>query len=200
MAVDEVGLCNMALVLVGEERINALTEDNKPARFCNQHYPNIRDEVLREGSWNVATRRAALSIDAVKPVYEFTNAFQLPTDFLRLIRLENQRRDHRLEEDKILSDEGSMNIMYVFQLTDVSRMDPLLQKAIATKLAAELAIPIAQNLDLYRTLNALYTERIAEARLQDAMEGPLEVIESTSWVNARLSGVGDPTFRRITPV
>lgn len=199
MAVDEVGICNMALVLVGEERINALTEDNKPARFCNEHYPNIRDEVLREGSWNVATRRAALSIDSTKPVYEFTNAFQLPTDYLRLIKKENPRLPHRIEEDKLLSDEGSMNIKYVFRLTDVSRMDPLLQKAIATKLGAELAIPIAQNLNLHQTLSALYTERIAEARLQDSMEGPLEVIESTAWADARLSGVGDPTFRRIVP-
>ena len=198
MAVDEVGLCNMALVLVGEDRINSLTEDNKPARFCNEHYANIRDRVLRSGSWNVATKRAALALNATAPAFEFTNAFQLPTDFLRLVKIENQRVGHRIEEDRLLSSEGALNIVYIFQLTDVSKMDPLLQDAIAALLAAELAIPIAQNLNLYRSLMTVYAEKLAEARLQDSLEGPIEVIESTAWVDARV-GTGEP-FRRITPV
>lgn len=197
MAVDEVGLCNMALVLVGEDRINSLAEQNKPARFCNEHYPNIRDYVLRQNAWNVATKRAALAIDSTSPVFEFTNAFQLPDDFIRLLKVENQRLDHRLEEDKILSNEGSLNIIYTFRLIDVSKMDPLLQQAISTMLAAELAIPIAQNLELSRALLLVYQEKLNEARLQDSMEGPIEVIESTVWADAR-SGTGEP-FRRISP-
>lgn len=188
----------MALALVGEEHINSLTEANKPARFCNDHYPNIRDRVLRAGTWNSATKRSALALDATAPAFEFSNAFQLPSDFLRLLKIENERTDHRVEADKLLSSEGSMNIIYIFQLTDVSKMDPLLQETIATLLAAELAIPIANNLNLHRSLTALYADRLAEARLHDALESPVEVIESTRWVDAR-SGTDEP-FRRITPV
>lgn len=198
MAVDEAGLCNMALVLVGEEPIQALSENSKPGRFCKQHYENIRDFVLRQNPWNVATTRAALALSATAPTFEFANAFQLPTDFLRLVAIENRRRDFKLEQDKILSDESSMNIVYVFRLIDVSKMDPLLQQTISALLGAELAIPIAQNPDLHRSLLGVYQEKLAEARLQDSMEAPIEVIESRSWVDAR-TGQNEP-WRRITPV
>ena len=189
MAVDEVGIGNMALTLLGEEPIGSFDELNKPARFLKQHFENVRDFVLRQHCWSCATRRASLALSATPPEWGFANAFTLPTGYLRLVEIEDNKGEYTIEEDKILSDEGSMKIVYIFRLTDVAKMDPLLQQAIAALLAAELAVAIAQNRDLMKTLFQLYQSKVDEAKNVDAIEGPVERVQMTDWLEARLGGV-----------
>jgi hypothetical protein len=188
MAVSEVGIANMALTLIGEEPITSFDEASKPARFVCQHYENVRDFVLRQHCWSCATRRATLALSATPPDWGFANAYQLPTGYLRLVEKECIKGPFAIEEDKLLSDESPMRIAYIFRLIDVARMDPLLQQAIAAMLAAELAIAIAQNRELMKTLFQLYQSKLEEAKTVDAIEGPIETAEMSTWLEARLSG------------
>lgn len=178
----------MALVLVGEEPILSFTEDNKPALFINQHYDNCRQYVLRQHPWGSATRRTTLSASADSPDWGFSKAFPVPTDFLRLIERKNFKTEYRLEDDVLLSNNSTEPISYVYDLIDVSKMDPLLQQAIAAFLAAELSIPIAQNGDLRRTNIAVYKDKLAEAQHADVVEAPNEVVSANDWVDARFRG------------
>ena len=57
-------ICNTALTMLGEEPILTLSEDNKPARFCNANYDNQRKMVLRAGRGNAATSRATAALIA----------------------------------------------------------------------------------------------------------------------------------------
>jgi hypothetical protein len=190
MAVDEVGIGNMALTLIGEEPITSFDEDSKPARFVKQHYENVRDFVLRQHCWSCATRRATLALSAVAPEWGFANAYQLPTGYLRLVEIECNKSEYAIEEDKLLSDGSPMRIVYIFRLTDVAKMDPLLQQAIAAMLAAELSIAIVQNRDLMRMLFQLYKDKVEEAKTVDVVEGPIETAEMSTWLEARLQGIG----------
>lgn len=191
MAVDPVGLANMALTHLGEEPILLFTEDSKPAKFINQHYDNARQYVLRQHPWGSATKRAKLALDTESPLWGFANAFTLPTDFLRLNESENFKDDHRLEQGQILTDLSAVNISYVFDLTDVSKMDPLLQQAIAAFLAAELAIALVQSKTLHRQLAVVYKDKLAEAQHADVLEGPIEVLSADAWLDARFRGTDD---------
>ncbi len=175
----------MALTLLGEEPIGALTEDNKPARFANSHYNNVRQEVLRSANWTVASRRAVLTASATAPAWGFTFSYILPTGFLKLIETSERNEQYRIEEGEIATDLSPMQIKYVFDLTDVNRMDALLQSAIAAKLAQDMSIPITSNRELMRDMARLYADRIAEARYIDAQEGPVQVVEGSQWVDAR---------------
>ena len=191
MATDAVGIANMALTLIGQEPILSLTEDNKDARFVNANYNNVRQQVLRAGRWNSATKRATLAVLATAPAWGFTRQFQLPSDFLRMGEAQEPKEKWRIEGQLFLSDLTTVQITYVHDLTDVSIMEATLQDAIAAKLAAEICIALTGNRDLMRDVTAIYQAKLAEARYMDAQEGSIEVIEGFKWVDARV-GADDP--------
>lgn len=85
-------IANMALLRIGAEPINALTDDNGRARACNTAWPFVRQHVLRSHSWNCVTTRARLrsldkdaTLTAIKPDWDFDAVFPLPTDCLRVL-------------------------------------------------------------------------------------------------------------------
>lgn len=57
----DVNICNIALTMVGDEPITALTDVNKRARVCNAQLDNTRKEVLRNHSWRSAKKRVTLT-------------------------------------------------------------------------------------------------------------------------------------------
>lgn len=189
-------ICNTALTMLGEEPILTLSEDNKPARFCNANYDNQRKMVLRAGRWNSATARATLAVIATAPVWGFTRAFQLPADYLRLVEMESAKERWRIQGRTILSDLSTMQITYVYDLTDVSLMEDTLQDAIASKLASILAVPLTGNRDLMRDMQAIYKDAVAEARYMNAQESSVESIEGYRWVDARVGA--DAVYRAIS--
>ena len=193
MADEAVGIANMALTMLGEEPILALNEDSKPARFCNTNYDNVRKQVLRAGRWNCATKRATLAQLADDPVWGFTRQFQLPSDFLRLNESQEPKEKWRIQGRKYLTDLSTVQIAYVFDLEDVTEMDNNLQDAIAAKLAAEICVALTGNRELMRDITAVYRDKLAEARYQDAQEGSIEAIDGFRWVNARIGA--DAVFR-----
>lgn len=88
MASSPVEICNSALLKLGAERINALSENNKRARLCNERFDALRKEVLRAHPWNFAIRRANLARLSTTPEYEYNFEYQLPTDCLRVLETE----------------------------------------------------------------------------------------------------------------
>ncbi len=88
MASSPVQICNAALLKLGAERINSLTENNKRARLCNERYDSLRKEVLRAHPWNFAIRRADIPKLTTKPEYEYAAEYQLPNDCLRVLETE----------------------------------------------------------------------------------------------------------------
>ena len=91
MASSPVQICNAALLKLGAERINSLTENNKRARVFNERYNSIRKEVLRAHPWNFAIRRASLAKLPDAPAYEYGSQYQLPNDCLRVLETEADR-------------------------------------------------------------------------------------------------------------
>lgn len=198
MASSDVDLVNQALLEIGESPISSLTDQNKAARQASRLYPQVRDQVLRMGAWNCATKRVALSTSADTPAFDFSYAHELPPDFLRLLETSDPDLDYKIEGRQLLSDSSSISIRYVYRLTDVTLMDDLLVAAIASMLAAELAMTLKGSPAWARDLYGLAAAKIDEARFIDGVEqSPLETITPQAWVRARL-GAEEP-YRRIAP-
>ena len=79
-----VSMCNSALNLLGASTISALTDDSKNARLCNQRYEPIRDRVFRGHAWNCLHKRIQLAQNSTAPVVEYSNAYALPADCLKV--------------------------------------------------------------------------------------------------------------------
>jgi hypothetical protein len=188
-----VDMCNSALNLLGASTISALTDDSKNARLCNQRYEPIRNRVFRSHAWNCLHKRVQLAQNSTAPVVEYSHAYALPTDCLRVLKIHNgttdsiaSALDYKLEGRNIVTDIGTIYIIYIALETDPNKYDAYLQESIAHQIAADLAYAITNNATLANQYMTRADERLREARFIDATENALGTIESSEFTDARL--------------
>jgi len=149
----ETDVCNIALNRIGEKSITVaqFAANSEPTpKLCNLHYAQTRDSLLRSHWWWFAKARAELeATDAVG--FEWSNAFALPDDFLRLKSVfednatvhKNTVYSYELEESTLLTNESSCSLRYIKQVTDVQEFDPLFLEVFTLQLAIKLVYPLA---------------------------------------------------------
>ena len=188
-----VDMCNSALNLLGASTISALTDDSKNARLCNQRYDSVRNRVFRSHAWNCLHKRLQLAQNSTAPVIEYTYAYALPSDCLRVLKVHNGTTDsiksaidYKLEGRNIVTDEGTIYLIYIALDTDPNNYDTYLQESISHQLAADLCYAITNNATLANNYMARADERLREARFIDATENSLDTVESNEFTDARL--------------
>ena len=170
---SEVDIINSAMNMIGSSNIIARDEDSKAARVSNQRYDSIRDAVLRAHPWNCAVTRRSLAPDSETPAFDWDFQFTLPADpyCLRVLRLDFLDIEFRVEGRKIVSNESSINLIYIARVTDPNEYDTLLQESIAARLAADVSFTLSQSTSLTQNMFNLYESKLKEARFVDATEG-----------------------------
>ena len=188
-----VDIANSALNLLGASTISAFTDDSKNARLVNQRYDNVRNRVFRSHAWNCLHKRVQLAQNSTAPVIEYSNAYALPSDCLRVLKVHNGTTDsiqsaidYKLEGRNIVTDEGTVYLIYIALDTDPNNYDSYLQESISHQLAADLCYAITNNATLANNYMARADERLREARFIDATENSLGTIESNEFTDARL--------------
>ena len=184
---SDTDICNSALIKVGAEPIISLSDDNKRGRACAKLYPTLRDDMLSAHPWNFAIKRVELAKLVAVPLYDYTAAFQIPSDSLRVLTTILQHdEDWKVEGRTILANATSMKIKYLSRVTDTTLYPPYFREALSSRIAVDLGYHLAQSAALVERLHALYETRIRDARSFDAQEGAPDAIESEEWLQARL--------------
>lgn len=186
-----VEIANIALINLGETPIASLNDDVKAARLAARRYGPVRDAVLRAHPWNCAMARAELAAAEPAPAWGPSRSYPLPTDCVRVLRLQDHAASFRIEGRRLLTD-GAPRILYVRAVTDPNLFDPLLVEAIGARLAADLAHPITQSTTLVQVMWDLYRQKLQEARGVDGQEGSPEALIADVWLAARAGGIGNP--------
>ena len=188
-----VNMCNSALNLLGASTIAALTDDTKNARLCNQRYEPVRNRVFRSHAWNCLHKRVQLAQNSTAPVVEYTYAYALPSDCLRVLKIHNgttdsiaSSLDYKLEGRNIVTDEGTVYAIYIALDTDPNNYDTYLRESISHQLAADICYAITNNATLAKNYMARADERLREARFVDATENALDTVEANEFTDARL--------------
>ena len=161
---SDVGICNLALYLLGMEPITAISppDNTDRARLCAAWYPISRDAVLRAHDWNFAIERQELNLDTPSnPVSGYTYQFVLPTDpyCLRVIEVnEDPTADWVVEGRRLLTDDSTAIIKYLAQITTPGNFDSLFVEALAAKMATNLGPLVVKppgGLNVVKTMNEL---------------------------------------------
>ena len=188
-----VDIANSALNLLGASTISAFTDDSKNARLINQRYEPVRNRVFRSHAWNCLHKRVQLAQNSTAPVVEYSHAYALPADCLRVLKVHNGTTDsiksaidYKIEGRNIVTDEGTVFIIYIALDTDPNNYDTYLQESISHQLAADLAYAVTNNATLADKYMTRADERLREARFIDATENSLGTIESSEFTDARL--------------
>ena len=169
---SDVAICNTALNRLGANTITSFTENSKEARLCNSEYSGIRDQVLRAHPWNCAISRATLAQDSDAPSFGFAYQYTLPTDpyCLRVLQMETEVINFKVEGRKLLTDEATAKIMYIGRVTDPEEYDSLFIDTLSARIAFEFSFNITGSRTLQGDMFDLYNQKLALARSFDAQE------------------------------
>lgn len=173
---DITTICNLALARLGAGRIMSLDDPTQEARACNTIFNHTRDEVLRAHNWNFAKRLAVLSMLQERPLFDFSYAFSLPVDCLRVRQVNGfdayePRYPWEVVGRKLLTDSEEANITYTTNAAQAGEFDTIFVEALSIKLAAKLAMALNGSTTLTANLTQEYESIISgRARRADASE------------------------------
>jgi hypothetical protein len=184
-----VEIANMALSLIGSaNRITVLdgngSEEN---RQCFLHYEPARDALLRSHAWNFAVTRVKLTTTAAgTPPFGYANWFALPADCLRVLYVNEDAYEYKVEAGKVLTDSTPVDLVYVKKVTDAALFDSQFVQLLALALAVRISVKLSDNANLKESLKADFRDMVGEARTFDAQEGGTpEGLYADGWVNSR---------------
>ena len=191
----ETQIANIALSWMGQSLINSLSDSQNEARVMNANYAVSRDKVVGEHAWSFALRREVLTPLAAVPVFGDGNQFQIPSDVLRVYRVyrpssnlqtsELQSARWVREGDKIVSPELTVWAHFIIRVTNTNLFNASFAQALAARLAADTCMTFTENRLLFEQLEAMYSEKLADALASDGSQGRTEVMRSTRLTGAR---------------
>lgn len=191
MTVSVVSICNRALDTLGADPITSLEDTSKAARLCARNFTISRDAVLRAYPWNCAMARASLAALTDTPTFGFAYYYQVPDDFLRLWRLQDEDEGlvkWRLEGRRIATDQAApLLIVYAQVVEDPAQFDALLVDALAARMAADIAYSLVGSQQAQAAAWDVYRAKLTEARQIDAQEqGVPDEFSAPDWIESRL--------------
>lgn len=183
MALSAVQICNMALLRCGAQTISSLDATSREAELSKIFYEVCRDRLLRTHEWKFAKKRVALAqLSATVPT-NWTYAYALPVDNVRVCRMvlqgdRNPRWNSQIAWEyavidgtrAVLCDEEELEVEYIAAV-DETYFDNLFCSALAWLLVTELATPLMGKPDLAQAAKKAFMEELSLAQAQNQNEG-----------------------------
>jgi len=175
--VDKVGICNAALALLGDDKIDALTDTTDRAKLCARLYDSVRDSVLRAHLWKCCKKRAVLSPTVTAPAFEWSYQFLMPSDCIRVISIaqEGYTEPYKVEGRMILANTNVANCRYIFNNDDPTSYSGGLVDVMVYSMAKALAYPITHSASMRGEMQSEYTRALVQARAADGQEDYTEL-------------------------
>ncbi|NWC74292.1 hypothetical protein HX823_09400 [Pseudomonas sp. P7759] len=187
-----VSICSNALLMLGAQTINDFNQSVDRAKLAANLYPTIRDDLLRTHPWNCTIKRVLLAPDATPPAFGYTNQFELPADFLRVLEVGQAgiQIDYLVEGRSILADAMSVELRYVYLNEVENTWDASLVGLLTVAMACAMAYPITQS----SALQAAFEQKLAMAkkiaRAVDGQEDPPQTLGDERLFAARFGAHG----------
>lgn len=182
-----VDICSQALLLVGAEPINALTDNTPRARLCDRMFVRAYEGVMRAYHWDSCTKRVMLSPLAPAPAFGYAYQYQIPADCLRVlgIDVDGYPIEHKIEGQTILCDQTIIYLKYLFANSVVETWDAGLVDVVVYALASEISYTLTRNASLSQYFKNEYLMRLRQARWSDAQQGTTSAFHGGEISNAR---------------
>ena len=178
--VTETDIANVALIMVGEAKINTLTDNKKAARLAKSLYTVSRDEAFdMPVDWKFATARRQLAQLAVTPASGYDFQYTLPTDVRRVMaQVEEDNDDIQFKWRReifgdvavLLTNETTAFIKYIVLITDTSLYPAWFVRLIYLNMAVKLAQPLKQDDKKVQQFAQLLELAMIDAEQSNGME------------------------------
>lgn len=182
---SKVSIANLALTVLGADRITALEDNSENARRLTAIYDYCLEDVLRAHPWNFAITRQQLALLSTAPIFGYDCQYQLPGNCLRVVEVTdgvNLITDFKIEGRKLLTDETTVYIKFIGNVTDPNQYTSQFIFVLSSRLAAEIAYAVTNNKSTAEQMYNLYASRLQQAKEADAQESDsVNVIDQDLW-------------------
>lgn len=159
-------ICNLALARLGDARIAALSDATAQAQYCSLFYAQTLEELQTEFDWQFCRKLASLTADATPPAFGYARRFAVPSDFLRLIRLNGIDEDENFSKWEIVDGfihtdvAAPAQIEYIAHVTDEDKFPAVFVEIFSAKLAANLALPLTGSKELFSQMAEVFSSNV----------------------------------------
>lgn len=198
MATSRLAIYNIALLAIGERKLDSLDEDRQPRRDCDEVWTRGTGAIkywLEQGHWNFAMRAVKLDKStSVVPEFGYSFAFQIPDDFVRLNMVSADERfnwplmNYEIEGGYFYCDVDPLYLRFVSDDedwgADLSKWPETFTLWAGTWMGKEIAPRSKNEIDeekLDRKVNRL----LVDARSKDCSMEPPRFSPLSSWAQAR---------------
>lgn len=187
-------IANAALVRTGQRLLQSLDDVTADATLVNILLDDSVREVLREAKPSAAKKRALLVQKAETPLFGYSYAYQLPSDYIGGLECydrygnKNDEVFWQIEGDAVLSNETVLYATYVYDIEDLDLLDVSTARAISLKLAIQMAYSKTENKNLVEGLINEYEGLILKkSKSLDAIESRRDTrnIGELDWIDSR---------------
>jgi hypothetical protein len=186
---SQVSICNQALLLLGTQKIQSLTEDTKEADIANTFYLDARNHVLRDIKPSFAIRRAAPPAPGATIDVNLPLTYLLPIDYnvmLSTLAGQDPSVPWVVEGNQLLAFTGMTQFVYVSNDPALETIfDSSFVKALAAYLASEFAYPLTGSAPKSEEMLKLYTIRKMACLEVYGMESAVRVTYNTQLTENR---------------
>ena len=168
-----VELCNLAIARLGKPPISSLTEGTPAAGYCNTYLGEIIEKICDQSDWNGLAKRVALARLSTAPSFGFDYQYQLPSDYVRPIKIyldadEPDMQDYTIEGDVLLTDAEEVSLVYVALPADPAKIPSYLKLLLVAALAVRLTTPLISSEAIIQRMASDYNDAVVLARRSDA--------------------------------
>lgn len=168
-------ICNTALILVGDNQINSFDDSSRAARLCSALYETTKDFMLQKSIWSFTLQQTTLAKTVNTPLFDYTYEFQIPSNSLRIIKIDALAQDYRVHQDKIFANTDPLSMLHQIDPGE-ENYPAYFTRALELKLAELLASALMQDSKYSSLMAEKYIFAIREARAIDAQMDPNPVI------------------------
>lgn len=168
----KIDLCSMALLKLGENPIQSLSDDTAAAKLGRTLTDFVIDTLLSMHPWRFACRTYNLNKDE-------NGDFVIPSDVLRIVKTNG-----KIMENRVVADSDNVTINAIVRVAP-NEFPSYFASLVATKLAAEFCMPLISDTAVFRTLIALYETELQSAKFIDSTTSVNSAIDNFSLIDIR---------------
>ena len=156
---NDIEICSTALTMLGADEITTFEDESREAKICNRIYELTVRNCLSDRNWSFAQNSIQLNKLSTVPLFGYSSAFQLPTNYLRLVGKDNPSLPHSIKEKYLYCDASEVKINYIFRLAE-EKFPPYFTLYVVNSLCKILSISLMED----ENKAAYYTKEVLESR------------------------------------
>ena len=185
----DIEIMSNAVVLLGKKAFTTIDDADEFAVSAQKFYDMIVESELAQNSWKFAKKAVQLSqVAGFDPDFaEYTTAYDLPADFLSLVRMYPNIQYQIFGRRIYCSSQGILKLEYNYN-APVTRWSAPFKEYMVYCLASKMAPAVTENPNLIAQIISERNALRSSAMYIDAQNSPNRPIARNPWIACRTGG------------